>query len=195
MKSLILDLYAIQAIQFGSFTLKNGLKSPIYIDLRLLISYPLLMGAVTAALSKLSTPLSFDLLCGVPYAAIPIATALSLQQQHPMVMCRKEVKSYGTKKQIEGKFEAGQTCLLIEDVVTFGTSILETATLLREQNLIINDAVAIVDRCQGGTAALKEQSITLHALLRSFDILDVLLSQHKISSDTFKKVRDFLSSS
>src|SRR5262249_23381806 len=195
MKSLILDLYAIQAIQFDSFTLKNGLKSPIYIDLRLLISYPSLMKVMTDALSKLIAPLSFNLLCGVPYAAIPIATALSLQGQHPMVMCRKEAKGYGTKKQVEGKFEAGQTCLLIEDVVTFGKSILETATLLREQDLIVNDAVTIVDRCQGGGAQLKEHNITLHTLLRSFDILDVLLSEQKISANIFKKVRDFLASS
>ncbi len=191
-KSLILDLYAIEAIKFGSFTLKSGIQSPIYIDLRLVISYPPLMKKLSSALEKLIAPLSFDLLCGVPYAALPIATALSLEGNHPMIMCRKETKDYGTKKLIEGKFEKGQTCLLIEDVVTSGASIMETAASLRKQDLEINDAIVMLDRQQGGTQKLKENSIELHALMSIFDLLKVLSNEKKISEETVKKVNDFL---
>jgi uridine monophosphate synthetase len=195
MKSLILDLYAIGAIQFGSFTLKSGVESPIYIDLRLLISYPSLMVTFSAALGKLLAPLSFDLLCGVPYAAIPITTALSLGGHYPMIMCRRETKGYGTKKLIEGKFEAGQTCLLVEDVVTSGRSLLETADVLRKQDLILRDAIVMVDRRQGGGVKLKENGIALHALLDIFDLLEVLLGEKKISEETSKGVKDFLAAS
>ena len=191
-KSLILELYAIEAIQFGSFTLKSGIQSPIYIDLRLAISYPPLMKKLSAALDKFVAPLSFDILCPVPYAALPFATALSLEGNHPMIMSRKEVKDYGTKKLIEGKFEKGQTCLIIEDVVTAGNSIMETVASLRKQDLEINDAVVLLDREQGGKEKLKENSIELHALISIFDLLKVLFHEKKISEETFKQVNVFL---
>ncbi len=191
-KNLILELYTIEAIQFGNFTLKSGLQSPIYIDLRLIISYPFLLKKLSICLNHLVSKFPFDMICGIPYAALPITTALSLEGDYPMIMCRKEIKDYGTKKIIEGKFEKGQTCLLLEDVVTFGTSILETASILRKQDLEIKDAIVILDREQGGKEKLKEHHITLHALISVFDLLKVLFHEKKISEQIFKQVNDFL---
>lgn len=191
-KSLILDLYAIQAVKFGTFTLKSGIQSPIYLDLRVIISYPAVLKKISSALSQLIEPLKFDLICGVPYTALPIATALSLDQDIPMVMRRKESKDYGTKKIIEGKFEKGQTCLIIEDVVTSGTSIIETIAPLKAESLEVEDAVVVVNREQGGKERLKEQGIELHSLISIFDLLKVLFSEKKISESTFREVNEFL---
>jgi uridine monophosphate synthetase len=193
-KSLILDLHSIQSVKFGSFTLKSGILSPIYLDLRVIISYPALLKKISNALGQLMEPLSFDLICGVPYTALPIATVLSLDQNIPMVMRRKEAKDYGTKKLIEGKFEKGQTCLIIEDVVTSAASILETVTPLRAEGLEIKDAVVVLNREQGGKERLKENGIELHSLIGIFDLLKVLLDEKRVSEETFQEVNEFLRS-
>src|SRR4029079_13150277 len=106
--------------------------------------------------------------------ALPIATAISLDQNIPMVMRRKEAKDYGTQKLVEGKFEKGQICLIIEDVVTSGASILETMIPLKAEGLQIEDAVAVLNREQGGKEKLKENGVELHSLISIFDLLKVL---------------------
>lgn len=191
-KNLILELYDIGAIKFGSFHLKSGILSPIYIDLRLLISYPHLMKNLSVAVDALISNLAFDVVCGVPYAALPFATAVSLRGDYPMIMCRKETKGHGTKKMIEGKFAEGQSCLLIEDVTTSGTSILETTSALNKEGLKVTDAIVLLDREQGAKQKLKEHGIRLHALISIFDLLETLFSEKKIPEETFQNVHAFL---
>lgn len=192
MKSMILDLHQIGAIQFGSFTLKSGMESPIYIDLRLTISYPGILKKISKALCTLMSSLTFDLICGAPYAAIPLATAIALESDTPMVMVRKEIKAYGTKKMVEGVYQKGQSCILIEDVITKGLSVLETAKQLQLEGLVIEDVVSVLNREQGGKEKLGEEGIFLHSLFSIFDLLKVLFAEKKISKELFCSVNDFL---
>jgi orotate phosphoribosyltransferase len=191
-KDLILNLFEIGAIKFGQFTLKSGILSPIYMDLRVTVSYPKILTQIADMMYGLIKDKDFDLVCGVPYTALPFATALSIKNNIPMVMRRKEKKDYGTKKMIEGIFAPGQRCLIIEDLITSGSSVLETAEDLKNENLLVNDAVILLDRQQSGAENLLKQNIKVKSVFNMEEILNVLLNANKITKEKYIEVTEYL---
>ena len=191
-QNLTQQLFEINAVRFGSFTLKSGIISPIYLDLRLTVSYPKLLTDIAEALYAPMRACEFDLLCGVPYTALPFATAISIAHNIPMVMRRKERKDYGTAKLIEGVFQKGSRCIIIEDVITSGSSVFETAKALSDEGLEVTDAIVLVDREQGGVAALAKQGIRVHSILKLSTIVKSLVALGKIDKTLEKNVGDFL---
>lgn len=194
MKKLILDLYNIGAVKFGEFKLKSGIMSPIYIDLRVTVSYPKVLQSIADAMWELVQTQKFDLVCGVPYTALPIATAMSLAHNTPMVMRRKEVKDYGTKKIIEGAFTTGQTCLVVEDLITSGASVFETIEPLEHEGLKVTDVVVLLNREQGGKQHIEEKGYRLHAVITMTELLDTLHTEKKISEGQYLQVQQFITS-
>lgn len=192
MKNLILSLYDIGAVKFGEFKLKSGIMSPIYIDLRVTVSYPKLLQAIANAMWDLVKERQFDCICGVPYTALPIATAMSLAHQKPMVMRRKEVKDYGTKKIIEGALTPGQTCLVVEDLITSGSSVFETIEPLTREGLLVKDVVVLLDREQGGKKNIEDRGYALHAVITMTELLSNLHAEKKITDDQYAQVQAFI---
>src|SRR3990172_481587 len=189
---LILDLYKINAIKFRNFKLKSGIISPIYLDLRLTISYPKILKKIAAAMWKKSERLQFDVLCGVPYAAIPFATIIATTHNIPMIMCRKESKQHGTGKMVDGYFQHDQTCLIIEDLITSGSSILETASLIEDAGLVVKDAIVLIDREQNGKKLLASKGYNIHAVFTLGQMLNVLQRENKINNALVLQINKFL---
>lgn len=193
-KELALKLFKISAFKFGQYTLKSGEISPVYFDLRVIISHPDVMEELTELMLKFieEKEVQCDQLCGVPYTALPLATLLSVKMRQPMLIRRKEAKGYGTNKLIEGKFQNQETCLIIEDVVTTGSSIIETTNDLRGEGLVVEDAIVVVDREQGGRQHLKTKEIKMHSLFTLPYLIEVLENEGKIEAALAKTVKDYI---
>ncbi|KAL3984812.1 Orotidine 5'-phosphate decarboxylase / HUMPS family protein [Acanthocheilonema viteae] len=188
---LLKELEGVGVFKLGNFTLQSGQISPIYVDLRLLFTSPKVLRLAAICMCNLmeARNLKYDYLIGVPYAALPLSTIVADQLEKPMLLRRKEVKSYGTKKNIEGNYETGKRVLIIEDVVVSGKSILETILVLRNEGLICEDAVCVLDREQGGPQNLQAEGITLHSFVGMSKVLDFLID---IGTITTKNKEDIL---
>jgi uridine monophosphate synthetase len=193
-RELVLALFEAGCVRFGEFTLASGRTSPIYVDLRRVISYPSLFRKVVDAYAAQIRPLCYDRLAAVPYAALPAAAAVAMALDAPLIYPRKEVKDHGTGRAVEGAFEPGHRAVAVEDVVTSGGSLIRAIGAMADAGLGVEDAVVLVDRGQGGRERLAEAGYALHAVLTLDEILGVLRDEGCISPETFADVQAYLAS-
>jgi uridine monophosphate synthetase len=185
-------LLSAGCIKFGEFTLKSGLKSPIYIDLRQIITHPKLLAEVAQAYLPILAMLQFSRIAGLPYAAIPIATAISLAGNYPMIYPRKEAKSYGTRADIEGEYHAGETVVIIDDLATTGGSKFEAIEKLTGAGLVVKDVVVLVDRQSGAQESLAQAGYSMHAVLTIGQLLEYWEENGKVEKGKIEETKRFL---
>lgn len=193
------ELWELGAIQFGDFNVGRTMHSPVYANLRLLISKPRVLSKIArmmkeeteTLLSMLHPQVSpFSYVAGVPFGGLHLATSFSLTCNVPMIYLHPTRDGAGHV--IEGKYETGTTVLIIDDLITGGTSIVETAQQLRQAGLIVKDAIVLLDRRQGGRERLKAHNLRLIPMLDMETLLNYLMSNGKISEEWYRRSLDYL---
>ena len=190
--TLVRRLFEIGAIRFGEFTLKSGMKSPFYIDLRVVISFPDVLENIGRLMAAEVTRCGADRIAGIPYAGLPLAVAASLAAKLPLIYPRREEKGYGTKRRIEGVFTAGERVVLIDDIITDGASKFEAIEPLEGAGLVVKDLVILIDREQGGRELLTAKGYTLHSVLTISECFEEWERTGVVDAELLRQSRDFL---
>jgi uridine monophosphate synthetase len=186
------------AVKFGAFRLKmhetqpDAPLSPMYVDLRVLRSFPDAQDAAVATLRQLieTRRLRFDRYADVPMAATPMVAVLSHLTRVPMITPR-ESKSHGAGGNINGAFTPGETALVIDDVVTHAESKLEAIRTLEANGLVVRDVVVLIDREQGGPEAIAAAGYTLHASVTISQLLDYWRESSGIDQAAYERVNAY----
>jgi orotate phosphoribosyltransferase len=164
-KELIELLINKEVVKFGKFILSSGKESDYYVNMKMAITDPKILKAIAKIVSSQICEERIDKIAGPALGAVPIATAISLESEIPMLMIRKAKKGYGTSELIEGTLEEGDSIVVVEDVTTTGNSLLKAIKAIKENGGTVKRAVVVVDRDEGAIENLKNEGILLEPLL------------------------------
>ncbi len=196
-------LYDLGGVQFGSFDVGSTAGvSPLYINPRVLISEPAMLRRVARLIHaqvhadrhrRRPHLASFAAVAGVPMGGLHIATAYALESDTPLLYLRPSRTTEGAADaQIEGRVITGQTALIIDDLMTGGSSILSTAQQLEQGGMQVRDAIVLIDREQGGIERLHERGVRVMPILRIRTMLNLYHSRDIISDETYDDCMSYL---
>lgn len=175
-------LKTCEAIKFGDFILASGKKSKYYIDVKKAITKPRILKMISNNIIEYmkANNIRPDYISCIELGAVPIGTAVSLETELPLIIIRKAGKNHGIKNRIIGDPEKKKVALLVEDVTTTGGSVISAVKVMRNEGLIVENVISIVDRDEGAEENLNKEGLTLislvkvRTLLQDYEITDVL---------------------
>ena len=177
------------ALKFGVFTLSGGKLSPYYLDLRIVPSFPDAFKTSIELLTKEAKTISTaQKIGGIPTGGLPWASVLAYSLSKPLVYVRKEIKHHGREKMVEGMLAPGERVLLVDDVITTGHNILDALETLRAEGGVVEDALVLVDRQEGGKERLRKEGVSLHSVTGISELAQRLLDMDAISDSQFEEI-------
>jgi orotate phosphoribosyltransferase len=185
-------LFKIDAVKFGVFKLSTGKASPYYIDLRVIPSFPDAFREIIDFYTEFITSQiglkNFDRIAAVPITGIPFASQIAYNLKKPFLYVRKGVKLQGRERRVEGVLVSGDRVLLIDDLVTTGVTLRKAAEAIRAEGGVVTQAVAFLDREEGGKEKLQEISVKLMPLLKISEIASTLYDIGAIDKESLKTI-------
>jgi orotate phosphoribosyltransferase len=159
----------------GDFVLRSGKRSPYYLDKYRFETRPDLLAALGDRIAQAVAEFEPEAtrLAGPELGAVALAAAGSLASGLPFLIVRKATKDYGTSNRLEGAYEEGECVCLVEDIVTSGGALAEAVQALRDEGLVVRNAVCVVDREEGGSHALARLGVRLRPLFHASDLRKV----------------------
>ncbi len=177
------------ALQFGLFTLSGGRLSSYYLDMRILPSFPdAFQASVDLLIMKARTIEGIDKIGGIPTGGLPWASVLAYSMSKPLVYTRKEVKLHGRERKVEGVLSSGDKVLLVDDVITTGHNTLGALQSLRGEGGVVEDALVLIDREEGGQAHLEKAGVRLHSVAKMSEIAQKLLDMDAITKGQYEEI-------
>ena len=193
----LIDIESVKFSFENHFTLTSGLKSPVYVDCRKIISFiderELIMNEALDYFEK--NKIQFDLVAGGETAGIPYAAIISERIKKPMVYIRKKPKGFGQNQQIEGHFKEKEKAILIEDLATDGGSKVVFVEAMRKAGLIVNDIFVIFyyDIFNLENSVLSKLNVNIHSLCTWKDIISIIEKKNIYKENDIKNLKKFLS--
>jgi orotate phosphoribosyltransferase len=185
-------LHKIDALKFGLFKLTSGKVSPYYIDLRIVPSFPDAFRQICDFYGESITSQvgikNFDRIAGVPIAGIPFASQIAYNLRKPFLYVRKGVRLHGRQRRVEGILVSGDRVLLVDDLVTTGLTLKKAAQAVTAEGGVVKEAVALLDREEGGKENLAKYGIQLHALLRISEVANTLYEIGALDEESLKTI-------
>jgi len=185
-------LHKIDALQFGLYKLTSGKVSPYYIDLRIVPSFPDAFRDICDFYAETITTQiglkNFDRIAGVPIAGIPFASQIAYNLKKPFLYVRKGARFHGRERRVEGILVSGDRVLLVDDLVTTGLTLKKAAESVRAEGGIVTEAVAFLDREEGGKEKVENAGVKLHALLKISEIANTLYEIGAVDEESLKTI-------
>ena len=194
-KEIVKKIYKVGGIKFGDFTLKSGVYSPYYIQLRHLTSHPEILSKIGEVLGKAIKEKfkEVDKVIGIAYAGIPFSTAISITTGIPSCYTRKEVKQYGIPHTVEGELNEGDKVVLVDDLITDGQSKFESIEgVEKTAKCEIKGIAVLFDREQGGKETLAKKGLELLSIITISEAAEILKEEGAISEEKFKSIIEYV---
>jgi len=186
-------LLKIDALKFGVFKLSTGKASPYYIDLRVIPSFPDVFREICDFYAQTITDeiglKTFERIAGIPIAGIPFASQIAYNLKKPFLFLRKGVRFSGRERRVEGILASGDKVLLIDDLLTTGSTLKKAADAVRAEGGVVTDALVFLDREEGGMKLLEKNGVKLHSLLRISEIANILYEIGAIDQENLKTIQ------
>jgi orotate phosphoribosyltransferase len=185
-------LYKIGALKFGTFKLTSGKISPYYIDLRIIPSFPDAFHNICSLYAELIRDGvrvdNFQRIAGIPTAGLPFASVVAYNLNKPFVYTRPTQRKHGRERRVEGLLVSGDVVLPLDDLITSGKSLVKAISAIRAEGGIVNDAVVLINREEGGKEKLAKENVDLHYVLNASEAANTLYEAGAISRNELNTI-------